>query len=133
MSISNQKGDIGEAAMILAATKKGFWVAKMPQDCPYDLIIDRKDTLGPKRVQVKYRSIDKNGSFVLSLTPSRSNRNDYTRESIDYFGVYLSNTEECFLIPMENIPEQGCVTFRCVEAKNNQAANVRSIYQFEKL
>jgi len=133
LGISNQKGDIGEAAFILAVVKKGWWFAKMPQDCPYDMVIDRRDGSGPKRVQVKYRAIEKSGAVSIQLTSTASNRNDYTVESIDYFGIYLQDTEECFLVPICDLPIKGAIYFRCIDAKNKQIEKVRSIYQFEKL
>ena len=78
MSISNLKGDIGEAAFVLEAAKKGYWTGKMPQGCPYDFVLDKKDGV-LHRVQVKYRSIDKAGNVRIKReNKTFTNRTTYT-------------------------------------------------------
>lgn len=117
---SNIKGDIGEAAVILAATKKGYYVAKMPQHCPYDMVIDRGT--GPERVQVKYCSL-KNGAFIFKLTGKyQSSGRSYELGMLDAFVVYVPDNEQTYWIPFDRI-ETVEVMFRVDECK---IANKRS-------
>lgn len=128
MSATNQKGDIGEAAFFLRATEKGYWAAKMPQDCPYDFVLDRG--FGLERVQVKYRSAKKNGSIqVNSYNESNSSYRSY-KDCVDQFAVYCSNTKEVYLIPAEKITKNLSSIFRLYPAKNNQTKGVTLITDF---
>jgi len=130
MSITNYKGDIGEAAFVLAAAKKGYWVGKMPQDCPYDFVLDTG--LGPKRVQIKFRSLTKTGTIQLKLENNTfTNRRSYTEENIDAFVVYIPDVEELFYIPISKIGNLTEVTFRYHPPKNGMTAGIRFISEFK--
>jgi hypothetical protein len=124
MSDTNKLGEIGEAAVTLAAVMKGYYVGRMPQDCPYDLVIDRGS--GPKRVQVKYRrlltDVRKNGvtvpgragSFQLNIKHSHhSNRREYKSTDFDAFVVYVPDNDTCYWIPSSVCDEgKATLTFR---------------------
>lgn len=107
MSESNNLGDIGEAAVTLEALKRGYYVGHMQQDCPYDLVIDRRRGKGPERVQVKYRSLvqDENNyrrhnTIQLVFRPARHNqRRTYTSTDIDAFALYVPQLNQVFWIP----------------------------------
>ena len=130
MSDSNKKGDIGEAFFVLASVKRGYYVGKMPQDCPYDYVLDRGD--GPKRVQVKFRSLAKNGGVTISSTSaSLSSSIEYTTSNVDYFAVYIPDVEELFLIPAEEVLKGSTSSFRYHLTKNNQANGVRYITEYK--
>jgi hypothetical protein len=130
MSISNQKGDIGEASFVLAAVKKGYYVGKMPQDCPYDYVLDKGD--GPKRVQVKFRSLAKNGTICIHTTSaSLSSYKEYTVSTVDYFAVYIPDIDNVFLIPANDVLRGSSSAFRYYPTKNNQSENVRFITEYK--
>jgi hypothetical protein len=132
MSISNQKGDIGEAAFMLSACKKGYWTAKMPQDCPYDFVLDKRDG-NMLRVQVKYRSIGKNGTISLKLIQTTfTNRVTYTTDNIDCFGVYVAELDKVYLVPIADLKDKTEVFLRCTPSKNNQTDKVRMIDAYEQ-
>ncbi len=132
MSDTNQKGDIGEAAFVLAATIKGYWTAKMPQDCPYDYILDCKDGK-ILRVQVKYRSLPESGSIKIKLVQeSFSNRQNYTTNNIDAIGIFVMEMNKVFLVPIKDVVGVNELVMRCVPSKNNQMKKVRMIEQYEQ-
>ena len=132
MSISNQKGDIGEAAFVLASARKGYWTGKMPQDCPYDFVLDRKDGF-MSRIQVKYRSMNSTGTILIKLVQKHhSNRQTYTADNIDYFAVYVSDIDKVFLVPVRDLEGVDEVTLRCVPTKNKQNKTVRMIDTYEQ-
>jgi hypothetical protein len=131
MSISNQKGDIGEAAFVLAATKKGYWTGKMPQGCPYDFVLDKKDG-SVSKVQVKYRTIGNTGTISLKLTQRTfTNRVSYTKDNIDFFAVYIPDLDNVYLVPISDLEGKTEVHIRCVPSKNNQTNKVRDINCYE--
>ena len=132
MSQTNQKGDIGEAAFVLAAAKRGYWVGKMPQDCPYDFVIDRKKgTL--ERVQVKFRTVGKDGAIRVKIANDTiTNRTSYSSKNIDYFAVYVPELEEVFYIPVSVTNGIKEIAFRCNPAKNNQTDKVNLITEHKE-
>ena len=129
MSITNQKGYIGEQAFALEAAKRGYWVAQMPQDCPYDFILDKRDG-NLIRVQVKYRSLLSNGSISLKLKNDLySNRSDYSSNNVDMIAVYIAEKEETFLIPIREIEDKDEIVIRVEPPKNNQKKGIRLIQE----
>lgn len=132
MSISNQKGDVGEAAFALAAAKRGYWTAKMPQDCPYDFVLDKKNGASPLRVQVKYRSMSSTGTVGVKIVQKHhSNRQTYNSQNIDLIAVYVPELDKVFLIPIQEVSNVDGVTLRCVPSKTNQSKTIRMIDLYE--
>ncbi len=133
MSESNQKGDIGEAAFVLAATKRGYWVMPAPQDCPYDFVLDKHDGK-LYRVQVKYRTPGKVGSIAIKRVTHKehcaANRRTYTADNVDLFAVYIPEPEGVYLIPITDFDTVDEVTIRVTPPKNNQTAGVRLITEY---
>lgn len=131
MSISNHKGDIGEAAFRLEAVRKGYWVGEMPQDCPYDFVLD--DHTGKlKKIQVKYRTMGKHGSVSIRIaSDSHTNRRTYSSENIDAFALYVDDLDEVFLIPIEEVENVKEVTLRVHPPKNGQKLGIRLLENYK--
>ena len=130
MSISNEKGEIGEAAFVLAATKKGYWTGKMPQGCPYDYVLDRRNGK-LERVQVKYRSMSDNGTVNIRLVNNNfTNRTDYNEQNIDSIAVYVNELEEIFLIPISKLVGKNEVILRCMESTKRKDKSSRMITEY---
>jgi hypothetical protein len=130
MSITNEKGDIGEAAFVLASAKKGYWTGKMPQGCPYDYVLDRRDGK-LERVQVKFRSMTENGTVVIKLKQNTfTNRTTYTDQNIDSFAVYVNELDTVFLIPIVKLLGVNDVILRCVESTKRKDKNSRIITEY---
>ena len=97
MSISNEKGEIGEAAFVFASAKRGYWTGKMPQGCPYDYVLDRHDGK-LLRIQVKFRSLESNGIVTIKLSQNTfTNRVSYNESNIDYIAVYVNELDKVYL------------------------------------
>jgi hypothetical protein len=127
MSNTNKKGEIGEASFYLKATERGYWAARMPQDCPYDFVLDRGK--GLERVQVKYRSASTGSVQVNSYNSSLSSKRSY-KNSVDQFAVYVPETREVYLIPAEEINKGVASVFRLTPAKNNQSKGITLLSSF---
>ena len=130
MSISNEKGEIGEAAFVLASAKRGYWTGKMPQGCPYDYVLDKHDgTL--LRVQVKFRSLESNGVVTIKLSQNTfTNRVSYNESNIDCLAVYVNELDKVYLIPITAICDVKEVKLRCVESTKRQDTNSRMISEY---
>lgn len=130
MSITNQKGDIGELRFELESRIKGYNVAKVThQDCPYDYIIERNGNL--ERVQVKFREIDTDDTIKIALTArSYNNRRNYTPENIDYFAVYIGDLDRIVYIPIADFFGKADIRLKNNPPKNNQVKNVNFIQSY---
>ena len=128
MSISNQKGDIGEAYFVLRAAEKGYWTGKMPQDCPYDYALDRGK--GLERVQVKYRSSSNKGTIQLNSNNCSLSSDRTYKSFVDQFAVYNPETKEVYLIPAEIVTNGTASVFRVEPSKNNQIKNVKYLTDY---
>jgi hypothetical protein len=129
MSISNKKGEIGEAAFVLASAKRGYWTGKMPQDCPYDYVLDKHNGK-LLRVQVKFRSLESNGVITIKLLQyTFTNRVSYNESNIDCIAVYVNELDKVYLIPIAEICDVKEVKLRCIESKR-QDKNSRMITEY---
>lgn len=130
MSISNEKGDIGEAAFVLACTKRRYWTGKMPQGCPYDFVLDKHNGK-LERVQVKYRSMSEGGTVTIKLAQNTfTNRVTYTEQNIDSIAVYVNELDKVFLIPITELVGVKEVVLRCVESTKRKDKNSRMITEY---
>jgi hypothetical protein len=129
MSISNKKGEIGEAAFVLASAKRGYWTGKMPQDCPYDYVLDKHNGK-LLRVQVKFRSLESNGVITIKLLQyTFTNRVSYNESNIDCIAVYVNELDKVYLIPIAEICDVKEVKLRCIESKRRDK-NSRMITEY---
>ena len=132
MSISNEKGDIGEAAFVLASARKGYWTGKMPQGCPYDYVLDRRDGK-LERVQVKFRTMSEGGTVTIKLSQNTfTNRVTYNEQNIDSIAVYVNDLDKVFLIPISKLVGPNEVVLRCVESTKRKDKNSRIITEYEQ-
>ena len=121
---TSDKGNIGEAAFRLWCAKKKYICGKASEKATYDFFLDKNDGK-ILRVQVKFRTPDKDGRISVKLKPTDSKNNnyfDYTNGSIDAFVIYNSNTEEIALIPIEDLPmDQSYFFLLCRESKSGHS------------
>ena len=117
---TSDKGAIGEAAFCLWCAKKKFYFGKANEKAPYDFFLDKKEEK-VLRVQVKYRTPNKDGRIEIKLKPTDDKNNnyfDYTNGCIDAFAIYNSITEEIALVPIDDVPkDQSYFFLLCRESK----------------
>lgn len=128
MGESKQKGDVGEAAILLDLLKRGYKVAKpIGEDWRCDLIILRDNNL--EKVQVKYVKL-KNGSIII---PNRSGNKLYSVKDVDWIAVYEPIDGKCYYIPSSVFGiKKGVLSIRVAKPKNNQNQNILWAKDFEK-
>lgn len=103
---TSDKGCIGEAAFCLWAAKKQYYYGKAPEKAPYDFFLDRHDGK-ILRIQVKFRTPNKNDRIEIKLKPTDNKNNNYfnyTNGSIDALAIYNSATTKIALVPVSDLP-----------------------------
>lgn len=97
----------------------------------YDLLIEYNDEF--HRVQCKTGKL-RDGIITFSTMSHRPNSNEVIKESydgqIDYFAVYCWETEQIFIMPI-NETATGRSTLRLNKPKNNQIDNVNFAAEYE--
>lgn len=134
---SKDVGNISELAIIIEFRKKGIPVfIPFGDSCPFDLVIYVNDKF--YRIEVKTGRSSKNGCIIFNayMTTYDKGRNrkdvDYVGK-IDFFGVYYPQSEQCYLIPInENLP-RSVVSLRLNSPKNGHKKHIRwaSDYAFD--
>jgi PD-(D/E)XK endonuclease len=100
------KGDIAEQAVILAALKRGWSVAKPIGDrMPYDLIFDIDNSL--LKIQVKSAWFDEGRkNFVVDTRRTKTNRRQMIRQNyslldFDFAIIYIQDLDVFYVIPSD--------------------------------
>jgi hypothetical protein len=130
----SQKGAVAEARITGAAIELGLTVLRpLCEGRRYDLMIDLDPVL--LRVQCK---LARRLAGVLSvhlttcrLTPRGYVRTCYTASEIDAVGVYSSELQRCFLVPIVEISGHRQIHLRLDPTRNNQAERVKWARDYE--
>ena len=132
------KGNIAESFVIAKCMAHG-WTVLEPrgENDPYDIVIDKHDGKGFQKVQVKSSTYyDDKGCLIAMITRVRNNskgviRKYYSRDEVDYFGVYSPELDKVYLIHFDDKKAKGALQLRVKPAKNNNAKNVMHAEKFE--
>jgi prevent-host-death family protein len=123
---TNEKGDVAEAEIALAAIRAGCTVARPLTDHPpYDLVIEVGDRL--LRVQCKWAALQR-GVVEIRLGRCRHSptqgyvRNSYRADEIDAIAAYCDDLKECFLVPVDLVDGQDWLSLRVDPPRNSQRA-----------
>ena len=127
MHHTKDKGDLGLLKAQLDLFRQGYMILNpLTEHAPFDLVIykDRKF----KRVQVKYKSVDKNGKILVSFRSSWTDKHGtHTRaidkKEIDLYCIYCPNTDACYYFDPKKFRRS--VTLRVNNSKNNQSKFVK--------
>lgn len=99
-------GDLSEAKVLAALISKGAHVSiPFGENHRYDFIVDRDGAL--LRVQVKTGRLRGNAIVFSSSTSHfhRGGERESYRGQCDLFGVYCPETDEVFLVPVDEVPQ----------------------------
>jgi hypothetical protein len=128
MLSTDQKGNIAETAVMLAALKLGIDVYRpVGEGSRYDLILDLGERL--LRVQCKWAARYRDAIVVRCYSSRRAaggkliNRG-YTIEEVDAFAAYSPDLDRCFLLPPELWAGRRAVQLRTSPALNNQIRRI---------
>jgi antitoxin (DNA-binding transcriptional repressor) of toxin-antitoxin stability system len=131
----NEKGDIAEAEIALAAIRAGCTVSRpMTDHPPYDLVIEIAGR--PLRVQCKWSAFQRGVVQIRLRRCSHSPTQGYIRSSygadeIDAIAAYCDELKRCFLIPIELVDGRDWISLRVDPAKNGQRAALNYAAEYE--
>lgn len=130
--ITTDKGDIGVLKVAADLVEKGYPVfTPVSATCPFDLLIEKE---GFKRVQVKYRNVNKHGVVEAHLSRNVITNSKISRrknDDVDILAVYCPQTNTCYYIHTDQFDKT--VSLRVITSKNGQSKNVRLAEDFENL
>ncbi len=134
MLTTDQKGNIAEVAITLAALRLGIDVYRpIGEGGRYDLILDLAG--GLSRVQCKWacRRVD---VVIVRCYSSRRNRHGllrriYAEGEIDAFAAYCEEIDRCFLLPFDEFGCRAEIHLRLSPTKNNQVVGVNWADDFD--
>lgn len=119
---TKDKGDIGVLKAQADLAKQGFMVlSPQTEHAGFDLVI-YKDRIF-KKVQVKYRSIDKFGCLSVSFRSCWNDRNGThvkatDKKEVDLYCLYCPETDKCYYFDPSRFRKAMCL--RVKTPKNNQ-------------
>jgi PD-(D/E)XK endonuclease len=128
---TNKKGNIGLAKVLTELISKGYncFLPFTDTTC-VDLIVGNSK-MELKRIQVKYRQKNKNGSIDVPLeTVVNGKKIPVERNKIDYYIVYCPDNEKIYYVDLNVIPKVRSFTLR-IDSTNVKSENIRYASDFE--
>lgn len=130
---TKDKGDLGVLKAQVDLAEKG-WLSLRPQSehAPFDLVIYKDGNF--KRVQVKFRSLNKVGQLAVKFqtywsNKKGTNRVDQDKSEIDILCIYCPNIDKCAYISIKEVVGKDII-LRVETPKNNQKANVKMFFDY---
>jgi hypothetical protein len=124
----SMKGAIAEAAIAANAVKLGVFVLRpLVEGRRYDLVFDVDGLL--LRVQCKWAR--RVGDVIVvnlrtsRLTPRGYLNTTYDESEVDAVAAYCADTDECFLLPIQDVAGKKAVHLRLTPAANGQELAIR--------
>ena len=114
--------------------EQGFTIfVPLTEHCPFDLVAYKDGEF--RRVQVKYRSIDRTGKIDVKFSTCWNDRHGthvrpIDKGDIDLYCIYCPDTDECYYLAPGKFGSN--VTLRVEAPKNNQRSNVNFASEFRR-
>jgi len=103
MLLAKEFGELCEMEFAVKAMRKGYIVSKPLSETKYDLVLDTGNE--PLRIQIKStRTKGKtDNSYCVLVSYGNEQKKLYNKDQIDFFGIYISDRETWYIIPVEFI------------------------------
>ena len=131
MGKTTAKGELGEAMIFADLVRQGHGVAiPWGHDLALGLIVVRKENGALEKVQCKYTRSD--GRVILAKVTSTSAwvHHRYTKDEVDWIGVYDATTVQCLYLPASEWDGQTLVNLRLAPTANGQGKGIRFAREF---
>ncbi|MES9879023.1 MAG: group I intron-associated PD-(D/E)XK endonuclease [Candidatus Sedimenticola sp. PURPLELP] len=135
MHHTKEKGDLGVLKAQLDLFEQGFVILNpVTEHAPFDLVAYREKEF--RRVQVKYKSLDRTGAITVHFRSSWADKNgthmrQIDKSEVDLYCIYCPDTDECYYLDPKD--HNRSVTLRVETSKNNQSANVNVAADFRRV
>jgi len=129
------KGDLGVLKAQVDLFEQGFTVCvPLTEHAPFDLLAYKNGEF--RRVQVKYRALNKFGVLEVKFSTSWADRNGthtvpIDKSEVDLYFVYCSNTDQCYYIEPADFGSN--VSLRVETPKNGQERRVNCAADFRRV
>ena len=96
---TKDKGDLGVLKAQIDLFEQGFVIfTAQTEHCPFDLVAYKGGEF--RRVQVKYRAVDRHGTCQVKFASSWADRNGthtkpVDRDEVDLYCIYCPDTDQC--------------------------------------
>ena len=123
---TKEKGDLGVLKAQVDLFEQGFTIfVPLTEHCPFDLVAYKDGEF--KRVQVKYRAIDRFGKFDIRFSTSWADKHGthtspIDKNEVDLYCVYCPDTDECYYLRPQKFGSN--VSLRVRAPKNGQQKRV---------
>jgi hypothetical protein len=131
---TKQKGDLGVLKAQLDLFEQGFTIfTPQTEHSPFDLVAYRNGEF--RRVQVKYRSIDRFGKIDVKFSTCWTDRNGthtvpVDKQEIDLYCIYCPESDECYYIEPGRFGSNA--SLRVKAPKNGQKRGVNFAADFRR-
>jgi len=132
---TKEKGDLGVLKAQLSLYEQGYLILQpITEHAPFDLVAYKDGDF--KRVQVKYKSLDKTGAVTVHFRSCWADKNgthmqDVDKDQIDLYCIYCPDTDECYYLDPADYRKS--VTLRVEAPKNNQSKHVNLISDYRRV
>ena len=131
---TKNKGDLGVLKAQVDLFEQGFTVCvPLTEHSPFDLVAYKGGEF--RRVQVKYRALNKNGVLEVKFSTCWADRNGthtvpIDKDEVDLYCVYCPDTDRCYYIEPAEFGSN--VSLRVKTPKNCQAKRVNFAADFRR-
>jgi hypothetical protein len=129
---TKNKGDIGVLKVQVALAEQGYTILiPLSEHQSFDIVAYQNGAF--KRIQVKFRSMKKNGIIEVPFKSSWSDRHGVhtkyvDKQDIDVYAVYCPETDECYFLNPSQFGD--VVSLRVNAPKNNQVKGIHLASDF---
>ena len=135
MHHTKDKGDLGVLKAQLDMYEQGFIILNpVTEHASFDLVIYKEREF--KRVQVKFKSVDKTGSITVHFRSCWADKNgthmhQVDKDEIDLYCMYCQDTDECYYLNPKNYKRS--LTLRVEAPRNNQLKHVKLATDYRRV
>jgi hypothetical protein len=132
---TKSKGDLGVLKAKVDLFEQGYLILNLETEhAPFDLVIYKDDNF--KRVQVKYRSLNKRGTLEVAFRNCYCNTQGtmfkkVDKTCIDIYAVYCPDTDLCYYFDPSNHDKS--IALRVNAPRNNQQHLIHLAEDFRKV
>jgi len=129
------KGDLGVLKAQVSLYEQGYLILQpITEHAPFDLVAYKDGEF--KRIQVKYKSVDKTGAMTIHFRSCWTDKNGthmqaLSKEQIDLYCVYCPDTDDCYFFNPDEFDSS--VTLRVEAPKNNQSKSIRLVIDYRRV
>ena len=123
---TKDKGDLGVLKAQIDLFEQGFVIfTAQTEHCPFDLVAYKGGEF--RRVQVKYRAVDRHGTCQVKFASSWADCNGthtkpVDKDEVDLYCIYCPDTDQCYYIEPARFGSN--VSLRVRAPKNRQQKHV---------